>query len=96
MFHSQPIPTDPPSADVTIVEAPIHVTADTYRRVDAYKGERYRIWSAGPDDRTPAQVAYEHDCSWCYLGYAHTQAEHTKTVDLARDRQRSWIAERTA
>lgn len=36
--------------------------------------------TAGPDDDTPRHPlsSYDPECSWCWLGYSHTEAAHAK------------------
>jgi hypothetical protein len=37
------------------------------------------LWAAGVHDRTPQYLGYAPErCSWCWLGYGHTVAEHDR------------------
>ena len=40
-------------------------------------GIAVNVWLCGENDRTAGlHVDYDSRCSWCYLGYAHSQLAH--------------------
>lgn len=56
------------------------------RRGDGYDGMGRRVWVhvTGPDDVSPDHVTYptgyDERCGWCWLGGAHSDAEHDRRV----------------
>lgn len=56
------------------------------RRAAGYDGMGRRVWISvtGPDDVSPDHVTfpvgYDERCGWCWLGGAHSGAEHDRRV----------------
>lgn len=61
---------------------PVRGESNWYRMEYGSDGISVRVWLASKDDATYAGPSPKYDarCSWCWLGYAHSQAAHDARV----------------
>lgn len=68
-----------------IIGTPYRSDWTTYRRQDDYEnGETSILFVTGPKDFSPSHDSnrdYDFDCSCCYLGFAHSENYHKRSIE---------------